>query len=316
MTGALSMNHAFPQNDERGESLTPTPSVGIIYKRLHEPARVEFHKLRDWLEKKGLRVFCEELGAQEETIDPFHEETTIPGTVDWVVVLGGDGTLLGAARRIGRHGIPMLGVNMGGLGFLTGIPLERMYPVVEAMIAGELEMESRTMLETRVLREGKEVVRFQVLNDVVINKSTLARIIDLNVTINDEFLTIFRADGLIISTPTGSTAYNLAAGGPILHPTLESIILTPICPFMLTNRPLIVPDHATIGVRMEGRSEKAVILTFDGQVGFQLKEGDEVLIGKSPASIRLLRPKDQSFFRILRTKLMWGRTTYHRHGDQ
>ena len=229
--------------------------------------------------------------------------------VDWVIVLGGDGTLLGAARQVGRYGVPILGVNLGGLGFLTCIPLERLYPVVEIMVSGQLQVESRMMLETRILREGLDEIRFQVLNDVVINKSTLARIIDLNVSINNIFLTTFRADGLIVSTATGSTAYNLSAGGPILYPTSESFVLTPICPFTLTNRPLIVPDRAVIDITLGKESEETVILTFDGQVGFDLFHGDMVTIQKSKAKISLFQSPDHSYFEILRTKLMWGGVT-------
>jgi NAD+ kinase len=285
----------------------PHSSVGIIYKHQHEPARLEAGKLETWFKQKGIEVFSEEMEAGGASI--------IPDSVDWVVVLGGDGTLLGASRKVGRHGVPILGVNLGGLGFLTGIPLDKLYPVIEMMIGGRLEVETRVMLETRVLREEKEVLRFQVLNDVVINKRALARIIDLDVTINDEFLTTFRADGLIISTPTGSTAYNLAAGGPILYPTMETFVLTPICPFTLTNRPIIIPNTATIQIRMGKESKETVILTFDGQVGFDLFFGDEVIINKSKEKIRLLRPPDQSYFKILRTKLMWGGATYNKDGE-
>ena len=241
--------------------------------------------------------------------------TAIPKSVDWVVVLGGDGTLLGAARRIGKYGVPILGVNLGGLGFLTGIPLERLYSVIEMMLDGRLEVEHRIMLETKVWRGNEEVCRFQVLNDVVINKSTLARIIDLDVTINEEFLTTFRADGLIISTPTGSTAYNLSAGGPILYPTMENFILTPICPFALTNRPIIIPDTAAIHITMGRESEETVLLTFDGQVGFELYDEDIVNIHKSEEKIKLLRPPDHSYFEILRTKLMWGGVPYNKNAD-
>jgi NAD+ kinase len=285
----------------------PHSSVGIIYKHQHEPARLEAGKLETWFKQKGIEVFSEEMEAGGASI--------IPDSVDWVVVLGGDGTLLGASRKVGRHGVPILGVNLGGLGFLTGIPLDKLYPVIEMMIGGRLEVETRVMLETRVLREEKEVLRFQVLNDVVINKRALARIIDLDVTINDEFLTTFKADGLIISTPTGSTAYNLAAGGPILYPTLETFVLTPICPFTLTNRPIIIPNTAAIQIRMGKESKETVILTFDGQVGFDLFFGDEVIINKSKEKIRLLRPPDQSYFKILRTKLMWGGATYNKDGE-
>jgi len=284
-------------------------SVGIIYKHHHEPAKTEAKKLGEWFRKRDIAVFSEEMNAEGSVNGTCNESSTIPKDVDWVLVLGGDGTLLGAARRIGRYGVPILGVNLGGLGFLTCIPLNRIYPVVETMINGGLDVESRVMLETRVIRDKREVIRFQVLNDVVINKSTLARIIDLDVTIDDEILTTFRADGLIISTPTGSTAYNLSAGGPILYPTIESFILTPICPFTLTNRPIIVPDSAVIGIRMGKESEGTVVLTFDGQVGFDLHHDDMVQIHKSREKINLFRPPDHSYFKILRTKLMWGGAT-------
>ena len=290
-------------------------SVGIIYKHRHSPAKSEAKKLEGWFKKKGIRVFSEEMKATEALHKGLEESSGIPKAVDWVVVLGGDGTLLGAARRVGRYGVPILGVNLGGLGFLTGIPLERLYPVIEMMIEGRLEPETRVMLDSKVLRAGEEVCRFQVLNDVVINKGTLARIIDLDVTINGEFLTTFRADGLIISTATGSTAYNLAAGGPILYPTMETLILTPICPFTLTNRPIIVPDSAVIQIKMGKESEETVLLTFDGQVGFDLHYGDEVIINKSQEKIKLLRPQDHSYFEILRTKLMWGGATYNNNAD-
>ncbi|RLF56852.1 MAG: NAD(+) kinase, partial [Thermoplasmata archaeon] len=267
------------------------------------------------LREKGIEVFTEEMEQKESLNGCCEESPIIPKTVDWLVVLGGDGTLLGAARRIGRYGVPILGVNLGGLGFLTGIPLDRLYPAIEMMIEDGLEVESLVMIEAQVLREGEEVCRFQVLNDVVINKGTLARIIDLDVSINDEFLTTFRADGLIISTPTGSTAYNLSAGGPILYPTMEAFILTPICPFTLSNRPIIIPDTARIQLNMRKESEEPVILTFDGQVGFALHYGDRVFLYKSDEKIRLLRPPDHSYFRVLRTKLMWGGVTQNKHGD-
>ena len=293
----------------------PSESVGIIYKHRHEPARKEAKKLENWFKQKGVKVFLEEMKTKG-SLDGYCEESmVIPKTVDWVVVLGGDGTLLGAARRVGRFGAPMLGVNLGGLGFLTGIPFESLYPVIEMMINGHLEVESRVMLETKVFRNSEVVCRFQVLNDVVINKGTLARIIDLDVAINEEFLTTFRADGLIISTATGSTAYNLSAGGPILYPTMEPFILTPICPFTLTNRPIIIPDTSIIQIKMGNESEETVILTFDGQVGFDLYFGDKVIIHKSKEKIRLFRPPDHSYFNILRTKLMWGGATYNKDAD-
>lgn len=248
-------------------------------------------------------------------MDGCYEDFSCPDNLKWVVVLGGDGTLLGAARLVGRYGVPILGVNLGGLGFLTSIPLERLYPATEMVLSDNLEVEDRLMLEIKVLRKEEEVCRFQTLNDVVINKGALARIIDLDVFINEEFLTTFRSDGLIISTPTGSTGYNLAAGGPILYPTMSNVIVTPICPFTLTNRPIILPDSDTVSIMMGKESEEKVSLTFDGQVGFELLHGDKILIYKSKSRIKLFKSPDQTYFEILRKKMMWGGVTYNKNGD-
>ncbi|MGD9041640.1 MAG: NAD(+)/NADH kinase, partial [Desulfobacteraceae bacterium] len=262
-------------------------SVGIIYKYRYAPAKEEAKNLEKWLKGRGVEVFSEEMSNTVRMNGCPEESIQIPNTVDWVVVLGGDGTLLGAARKVGRYGVPILGVNLGGLGFLTSIPLKGLYPAVERMLKGELELESRLMLETKVLHQEEEICRFLVLNDLVINKGPLARIIDLDVYINEHFLTTFRADGLIISTPTGSTAYNLSAGGPILYPTMANIILTPICPFTLSNRPIILPDSDTIYIQMGKESEEEVHLTFDGQVGFDFSYGDKVMINKSDQGLKL-----------------------------
>ena len=290
-------------------------SVGIIYKYRFEPAKMEAAGLEKWLTENGVAVFSEEMSSTARLNGCPEELSAIPHTVDWVVVLGGDGTLLGAARKVGKYGVPILGVNLGGLGFLTSIPLKGLYPAIERMLKNELEVESRLMLETKVLRMEEEICRFLVLNDAVINKGPLARIIDLDVYINEQFLTTFRADGLIISTPTGSTAYNLSAGGPILYPTMANYILTPICPFTLSNRPIILPDSDTICIKMGKESEEKVSLTLDGQVGFEFFYGDEVMIHKSSEGIKLIKSPDQSYFEILRAKLMWGGATFNKNGD-
>ncbi|MBW1924590.1 MAG: NAD(+)/NADH kinase [Deltaproteobacteria bacterium] len=290
-------------------------SLGIIHKHQYTAAREEARKLASWLTARGMEVFVEEMKGADTVEGCLEEMSGIPPTVQGVVVLGGDGTLLGAARSVGRYGVPILGVNLGGLGFLTMVPLDRLYDTVERMIEGGLESEDRIMLEVAVSRDGTETCHFQVLNDVVINKGTLARIIDLDVSINGDFLTTFRADGLIIATPTGSTAYNLSAGGPILYPTMENVILTPICPFTLTNRPIIIPHTSTVGVTLGKQSEEAVMLTFDGQVGFDFHYGDTVTIYLSRDRITLVKPVEHSYFDLLRTKLMWGGTTYNNHGD-
>ena len=291
-------------------------SVGVIYKHRFQPAKREAEKLVEWLKARGLKVFSEEMGPKAQKEVNCDDSALLPiEDLNWVIVLGGDGTLLGASRKYGRQGIPILGVNLGGLGFLTCIPLEKLYSSIEMVLNNSLAIEQRLMLETKVLRGGMEVFRFQTLNDVVINKGALARIIELDVLINDEFLTTFRSDGLIISTPTGSTGYNLAAGGPILYPTISNVILTPICPFTLTNRPIILPESAVISIMMVKESEEKVSLTFDGQVGFDLLEGDKVLIYKSSSKIRLFKSPDQTYYEILRKKMKWGGATYNKDGD-
>ena len=256
-------------------------------------------------------MHTEEMASRAHVTQCLEEETRIPDSVDLVVVLGGDGTLLGAARKVGRYGLPILGVNLGGLGFLTEIPLEMLYKDIEKVITGQVAIEPRLMLRASVLRNAEEKCRFSVLNDVVINKGALARIIDLRVSIDGHFLTTFRADGLIVSTPTGSTSYNLSAGGPILYPDLEALILTPICPFTLTQRPIILPDTSVIEVQM-GKHNEEVTLTFDGQVGFDLMAHDKVIISKSEKKLKLIKSPDQDYYDILRTKLKWGEPTYNR----
>jgi len=291
-------------------------SVGIIYKHDFAPAKEQALKLDQWLKERGITVFSEEMGARAAMNACYEEPSFVPREVQFVVVLGGGGTFHGAARRVARYGVPILGVNLGGLGFLTEIPLKNLYPAVELMLEGRLEMETRLMLETVVVRQGTETCRFLVLNDVVINKGALARIIDLDVFINDQFLTTFRADGLIISTPTGSTAYNLSAGGPILYPTMASFILTPICPFTLTNRPILLPESHVVSITLSKRGEERVSLTFDGQVGFDLFQGDKVLIQKAEEKLRLIKSPDQSYFEILREKLMWGGVPFNRRDER
>ncbi len=291
-------------------------SVGIIYKHHYEPAKEQALKLEQWLKERGITVFSEEMGATAAMNACFEEPSFVPREVQFVVVLGGDGTLLGAARKVARYGVPILGVNLGGLGFLTEIPLRKLYSAVELMLEGRLEVETRLMLEAVVVRQGTETCRFLVLNDVVINKGALARIIDLDVFINDQFLTTFRADGLIVSTPTGSTAYNLSAGGPILYPTMSSFILTPICPFTLTNRPILLPESHVVSITLSKRGEERVSLTFDGQVGFDLFQGDKVMIQKAKEKLKLIKSPDQSYFEILREKLMWGGAPFNSRNER
>jgi NAD+ kinase len=257
-------------------------------------------KVKSWLEKtKGIQVFWDEEDGTNNQVPPAS------GSLDLLVVLGGDGTLLKAARLYGREEAPILGVNLGGLGFLTEIALEEIYPIFERVFQGDYQTESRMMLSARIMREGEAFPGVSFLNDVVINKGALARIIDLETSIDGQFLTSYRADGLIVATPTGSTAYNLAAGGPILHPALKTIIITPICPFTLTNRTIILQDDSVIDIRL-GSKAREVWLTFDGQVGYPLQAGDLVRVEKAPKAIRLIKTPFNNYFKILRTKLKWG----------
>lgn len=281
--------------------------IGIICKAGRpEPAEI-LNDLLPWLKGKGVEALVDietasRLGLKDYRGVPRQE---MPALAEMVVVLGGDGTMLSAARLVCEKGIPLLGVNLGGLGFITEVYRNELYEAMERILSGRCPSEERMMLETRIQRRGEKVARYTALNDVVINKGALARIIDLETGINGSYVTEFRADGLIVSTPTGSTAYSLSAGGPILYPTLQSIVLTPICPHTLTNRPIVLPDSAKIAVTLKSPSED-VYLTIDGQEGFPLKQGDTVEIRKSPFRTTLLMPGERDYFQVLRTKLKWG----------
>jgi NAD+ kinase len=222
-----------------------------------------------------------------------------------MIVLGGDGTLLSVARLVRDRKVPILGVNLGGLGFLTEITLEELYRVLEKVVQGDFFTNERVVLSASVIRRGERLAEFTVLNDAVINKGALARIIDLETTINGEYLTTFKSDGLIISTPTGSTAYNLSAGGPIVYPSLHCTIITPICPHTLTNRPIVIPDDAEIQATLKTKQQE-VILTLDGQQGFTLEFEDVVEVKKAEGLILLIQSPYRHYFELLREKLKWG----------
>ncbi|HAK89297.1 MAG: NAD(+) kinase [Nitrospirae bacterium GWC2_46_6] len=278
--------------------------IGIIGKAGRpEPAEI-LKEFIPWLESKGYAVFPDSETVSNLNIQGF-SRTEIPSMVDVIVVLGGDGTMLGVARLVGDKGIPILGVNLGGLGFITEVNREEIFDAVEKMLSGSCSVEERIMLTAFVVRHGEKIADFVVLNDVVVNKGAPARIIDLETYINNSYVTTFKADGLIIATPTGSTAYSLSAGGPILYPTLNSIVLTPICPHTLTNRPIVLPDDFTVEIIVRSESED-VFLTLDGQVGFSLKKDDIIEIKKAAFTTQLLIPCERDYFQILRTKLKWG----------
>jgi len=264
--------------------------------------------LVEWFREKEIEVFLDsEMAAAIGHVSSWPGEKIL-APLDLLIVLGGDGTLLSVIRRTGEEGVPILGVNLGGLGFLTEITREELFPVLEKVVEGRFRTHDRVALRAGVVRRGEEVAAFRVLNDAVINKGALARIIYLKTTINGEYVATFRADGLILSTPTGSTAYSLSAGGPIVYPSLETIIITPICPHTLTNRPIIIPDDVVVRVTLESESEE-VFLTLDGQEGFPMERGDTVEVQKAPGRVLLIESPYKGYFEVLRTKLGWGESS-------
>jgi NAD+ kinase len=282
-------------------------AVGIISR----PRRADISKvvptLLEWLSARGVKVFVDPETAASVACAPSAVERRreeLPGLVDLLIVLGGDGTLLAASRLENPRSVPVLPVNLGGLGFLTSVTLDDLYPILDEVFSGKNRISERVMLGVEVTRDGRVVERQPALNDAVINKGALARILDLELSINGVFVCSYKADGLILSTPTGSTAYSLSAGGPIVYPLVEALVVTPICPHTLTNRPLVVPDAARIEVAAHGQD--SMYLTVDGQVGIKLEPGDCVVVTRAAERLRLVRPERQTYFEILRDKLKWG----------
>ena len=280
--------------------------VGLVAKPDAAQAQSVILKLLDWFAGRGVGVVLEKetAGLVPAATVAAARKSDLPGQVDLLIVLGGDGTLLSMARAVGELGVPILGVNLGGLGFLTATTLDEMLPALDTLLAGGMEVEERMMLGARLVRGGQGVGDYIALNDVVITKSAMSRIIDLSVSVGGRHAISYRADGLIISTPTGSTAYNLSAGGPILFPTMDAVVLTPIAPHTLSNRPIVVPGAQRVDVAL--LVEQEVMLTMDGQVGVPLRGGDVVEVQKADARIRLVRFPSKDFFSVLRTKLKWG----------
>jgi NAD+ kinase len=279
--------------------------IGIIAKNIPE-AQKAAKKLAAWLESHGKKVFIDSNTAAAIKVHGY-DQGSIPSLVEMLIVLGGDGTLLSASRLVAdaHRDVPIFGVNLGSLGFMAEVSLDELYDNLEKAIAGKLGTEDRIMLTASVLRDGKRLTRYRVLNDAVINKGALARMMELKVSVDDGHLTTLRADGLIIATPTGSTAYSLSAGGPIVHPTLHCFVITPICPHTLSNRPIAVPDNVVVTVCLTSPSED-VLLTLDGQIGFALMPNDVVEIKKSRFKMKLIKHPTKSYYEILRTKLKWG----------
>ncbi|HLV93929.1 MAG TPA: NAD(+)/NADH kinase [Candidatus Acidoferrales bacterium] len=281
-------------------------TVGIVSKPMKEIVCAIVPALLAWLREHRIRTLVD--NETRDCIDAGIEGTpreSLADKVDLLVVLGGDGTLLSAARALGGHGVPILGVNLGGLGFLTSVTLGELYPVLEQVIAGNYRTSDRMMLQATVLYDGQATDPHLALNDAVVNKQAMARMLDFDVYVDKNHVGRYRADGLIVATPTGSTAYSLAAGGPIVHPDLDVLVVTPICPHMLTNRPLVVPGASEVGVDFSAADEPAY-LTLDGQTGAQLGLNHRITVTKSENKVKLVRPSDKTYFEILRSKLRWS----------
>ena len=278
-----------------------------IFAKVHDPRCLGVASdLINWLEEKGCTPLAEAQLSGQLGYPKALSEDEIRDQAELVVVLGGDGTLISVARLFSGRDVPILGVNLGSLGFLTEITVEELYPRLEKVLEGNPRVSERMMLEVTLHREGQEIEKCNVLNDMVINKGALARIVDLETKVNRHFLTTYKADGLIVSTPTGSTGYSLSAGGPIIHPLMSCIVITPICPHTLTNRPIVVTDESSISITVASSFDEKVYLTLDGQVGFELREGDSVEIRKALETTALVMSRSRDYFEILRTKLKWG----------
>ena len=285
--------------------------VGIVAKSHLREATPHLTAIESWLAARGHDAVFETATAALMPAAAGRKVADKPALVagvDLLVVLGGDGTLLSVADCAGASDVdvPILGVNFGSLGFLTEATLPELYPSLESALSGAARVEERMMLRATTIRGGRALPDHLALNDVVITKAARARMTDLSVFVGDEFVTRVKADGLIVATPTGSTAYNLAAGGPIVQPVVDAIVLTPIAPHMLTNRPIVIPASSIVRVQPMMTERDEIYLTFDGQDGYQLEAGDEVRIRCADRRVRLLRPSSRSYFEVLRQKLKWN----------
>jgi NAD+ kinase len=285
--------------------------VGIVAKSGLRQATPQLAEIESWLRARGNEARFESSTAalMSPSADRLvADRASLAAQVDLVVVLGGDGTLLSVADSAAAAGVdvPILGVNFGSLGFLTEATLPELYMSLEAALGGRARVEARMMLRATTVRQGEALPDHLALNDVVITKTARARMTDLSVSVGDEFVTRVKADGLIVATPTGSTAYNLAAGGPIVQPTIDALVLTPIAPHMLTNRPIVIPSTSLVRVQPQMTERDELYVTFDGQAGYELCAGDEVRIRCAERRVRLLRPSSRSYFDVLRQKLKWN----------
>jgi len=279
--------------------------IGIIGKKNKQSVYNLAGSLNKWLAEKDVEVYVEEELGKKIDADNTIPEKKMPAVVDVVVVLGGDGTFLGVSRLVHNYNIPIVGINLGALGFLAEFTPEEVYETMERVMDGDYEVEDREMISATIYKNGSKVEDYVVLNDLVINNGPVSRIVDLAIYIDDLKVTTLKADGIILSTPTGSTAYSLSAGGPILYPTLPVILITPICPHLLTNRPLVVPSDSKITIKVLTDTQNTY-LTADGQVGTIINMGDEVVLRKADSVVKLVKSPFRNYFSILKDKLMWG----------
>lgn len=278
-------------------------SAGIVVKESNPKAVSLAADMARWLKRKGVRVYVEAaLGKAVKAAETCRTDE-LKDNIGLLIVLGGDGTMLYGARIIGKGKVPILGVNLGGLGFLTAVTMDEAYPLLTRVLKGDFAAEERMTLSVELKRKGKATSRHRVLNDAVI-KGSSAKLIRLEARINREYVTTYRCDGLIVATPTGSTAYSLSASGPVLYPTIHSIIVSPVCPFNLTNRPVVIPDWMLVEVSIPDKTP-GVTLALDGQFEVKLESGDLVTVKRAKESAYLIRYEGKSYFDILRERLMW-----------
>jgi len=279
--------------------------IGILIKPGFTEAKALLQQLVPWLKSRGQIPLLDPLSAELVGEGTSYPKREMAALADLLVVLGGDGTMLAAARLLEGRATPILGVNTGGLGFLTEVTPDEIYKALDSIFENAYTVEERLMLRSRITRHGQQVGGASVLNDVVLSKGTLTRMVQMEIRINRQFVTGLRGDGLIISTPTGSTAYSLSSGGPILNPAVHAVILTPICPHTLTNRPIVIPQDARIEIFISSREEGAMA-TFDGQVGISLRHEDMIEVSASDHYANLIRFPERTFYEVLRKKLKWG----------
>jgi len=279
--------------------------IGIIGKRDTKEVYSVVRDLIKWLEKKKIEFWVDEELAQHIRVNRFFKQNNLPEEIELVVVFGGDGTFHNASQQVNKHNIPILGCKWGGLGFRTEFTVNEIFPIMEKIIEGDYEIEEREKVLASMVKPGEKPKEYHILNELVINNGAISRIIDLAIFIDGNKITTFKADGVILATPTGSTAYSLSAGGPIAYPTLPVILITPICPHILTNRPLVVSNNMEIKVKVLTDNQNAYA-TLDGQETLTLGMNDEVILKKSKSKVKLIKSPFRDYFSILKTKLMWG----------